>query len=96
MNSQIYDYSLKVNTSLFYWNLKEKTCKFAIDCKGFARDVHLFVTSANEIHTTAEQNKWINADVETIEPVNQEFRDNNPLIKSLCLYTIKFKDTPKT
>jgi hypothetical protein len=96
LNTQIYDYEYKINTSIFYWNLREMTCKYAIDCKGFGPDVHILTRSVNEIHCLHEENKWIHADVESMEQVNQEFRNNHPLIDNLVLYTIKFKDTPKT
>jgi hypothetical protein len=71
-------------------------CNYAIDCKGYQNDINTFTKSACEIHCLHEENKWINADIDSIEQVHQEFRENNPLIKNLCLYTIKFKDTPKT
>ena len=95
-NSKIYNYEYVINTSLFYWNVKDMQCKFAIDCRSFVMDVNILVKSACEIHCLHEENKWINADIESIEQVHQEFRENHPLIKNFCMYTIKFKDTPKT
>ena len=71
-------------------------CNYAIDCKGYQNDINLFTKTACEIHCLHEENKWINADIDSIEQVDQQFRENNPLINNLCLYTIKFKDTPKT
>ena len=43
--------------------------KLAIDCKPFLQDINMLLTSIKEIYVLHEPNKWIHADVESIEQV---------------------------